>query len=311
MPTFHPSLIAHMRTHHGIVGTTTLREIGLTRSQLRALVDSHELVRLHEGVYRHALWPDTFEARCAAACAADPSVVICCGGAGRLLQYRSCSHVPLHVTSTSTAVVVDGIPLHRCPVMPVDHVIDRGDGIRLTAPRRFVFDIAKHVGWTQLESIIEQGLRRHDFDVPALYATGRLLCRQGRAGSALFGAVLRSRPAWRRPVDSHPELVLLSALARAGLHLQTQVELRLPDGTVVHPDLGDPAIGFYIEIDDHEWHGGRLDARYDDHRDRLVRLGGGWVERVSTDDLRPPRPELVRQLVDAHRRQVSLSIALR
>jgi hypothetical protein len=45
--------------------------------------------------------------------------------------------------------------------------------------------------------------------------------------------------------------------------------------------------------------------------DSLGRLGGGWVERVSTDDLRPLRPELERQLLEAHRRQASLSMALR
>lgn len=140
-----------------------------------------------------------------------------------------------------------------------------------------------------------------------LYDVGRLLCRRGRPGSRLFADVLTSRPAWRRPVDSHPELDLLNALARRGIHLQTQVTLTMAEGRTIHPDLGDPTIGFYIEIDDHEWHGGRLDSTYDDQRDRRVRLGGGRVERVSTDEIALMAPGLLDDLVAAYQQHRSLS----
>jgi hypothetical protein len=238
--------------------------------------------------------------------------VVCCGGATSLWEFRGCGRIGLHVTSTRTGYpFTDGPPLHRCPVMPPTHVHDRGDGIRVTSPARTMFDISRHVNWRTLESAIEQGLRRHQFDLPVLYDVGRLLCRRGRAGSTLYAAVLTSRPAWRRPADSHPELVLRSLLEGVGVHLQPQVPLRLPNGQIIHPDLGDPAVGFYIEIDDHEWHGGRMASTYDDQRDRHVRLGGGWIERVSTDELRPLRPGLLPELVAAYRRQATLSVSTR
>jgi hypothetical protein len=164
-----------------------------------------------------------------------------------------------------------------------------------------MFDISKHVGFETLESIIEQGLRRSQFDIPTLYDVGRLLCRRGRAGSRLFADVLTSRPTWRRPADSHPEIVLRNALAAQGLRLQTQVKLELPDGSTIHPDLGDPACRFYIEIDDHEWHGGRLARTYDAYRDRQARLVGARVERVSTDEISPMRRGLITELVTAYR----------
>jgi hypothetical protein len=304
MPTFHPPLVEFLRTHHGIVSSEDLARLGITAGQLRAMLATGELVVVNEGVYRHVLWPDTLESHCAAACAADDRVVICCGGATRLWQVRACSRVPVHASTTSTGLVLlDGPMLHRCPVMPPEHVHDRGDGIRVTTPVRTMFDVAKHVSDLALISAIEQCLRRELFDVPALYEVGRLLCRRGRPGSTRFGEVLRSRPELRRPADSHPEIVLREALAAAGLLLEPQPMLVLPNGREIHPDLGDPSIGFYIEIDHPEWHLGTANASYDDRRDRQVRLGGGAVERVWTDEIEPMRVGLVGELLAAHRRQ--------
>jgi hypothetical protein len=125
--------------------------------------------------------------------------------------------------------------------MPPEHVHHRDDGIRLTSPARTVFDLSKHLNATDLESIIEQGLRRSQFDMAALYDVAALLCRRGRAGSAMFAAVLSSRPTWRRAADSHPEIQLRHALAAVGVHLEAQLSLMLRNGQVVHPDLGDSA----------------------------------------------------------------------
>ena len=58
------------------------------------------------------------------------------------------------------------------------------------------------------------------------------------------------------------------------MHLEPQLSLTLADGKTVHADLEDPRAHCDIEIDDHEWHGGRLDATYDLERDRLARLVG-------------------------------------
>jgi hypothetical protein len=192
--------------------------------------------------------------------------------------------------------------------MPPEHIHLRDDGIRVTSPARTVFDLSKHLSATDLESIIEQGLRRAQFDIPTLYEVGALLCRRGRAGSANFNAVLTSRPTWQRPADSHPEIELRLSLAAVGVHLEPQVALTLHDGQIVHPDLGDPAARFYIEIDDHEWHGSRLDATYDLQRDRQARLVGARIERVSTDEVDRMPVSLITSLAAAYRQQRTLSL---
>lgn len=147
------------------------------------------------------------------------------------------------------------------------------------------------------------------FDIPTLYGIGGMLCRRGRAGSAVFASVLSSRPTWRRPADSHPEIALRQALSEVGVHLEPQLSLKLADGQTVHPDLGDPDVAFYIEIDDHEWHAGRLDATYDVRRDRQARLVGARVERVSTDEIELMATSFVSSLATAYRQQQALSLS--
>jgi hypothetical protein len=109
-------------------------------------------------------------------------------------------------------------------------------------------------------------------------------------------------------VDSHAELTLLNALHSAGVNLEPQVSLTLANGQTVHPDLGDPFVGFYVEIDDHEWHGGRLDSTYDLQRDRQARLVGARIERVSTDEIDHMPASLIASLVAAYNQQRTLSL---
>jgi hypothetical protein len=312
MPRFHPALADWLRTHHGVVSVTDLERLGITRSARRSLLACGELTTVHEGVYRHCMWPHTMLSELAAACAADPAVVVCCGGASRLWRMRRCGAVGVHLVAPGPTRPFDGaLKLHRCPVLPADHVHVRPDGIRVTSPARMVFDLARHLQPLDLESVIEQGIRRSMFDIPTLYAIGRQLCRRGRGGSTRFREVVSSRPAWRRPAGSHPEVVLRDALSERGVQLVVEPEVRLRDGRVIHPDLGDPASGFYIEIDDHEWHGGRAESSYDDRRDRSLRLIGARVERVSTDEIAHRLDAVCVELLEAiaqHRRSRSMAM---
>ena len=117
----------------------------------------------------------------------------------------------------------------------------------------------------------------------------------------MFADVLRGRPAWRRPVGSHPELVLRDALRRAGLDLATQPSLTLPDGRTIHPDLGDDDITFYVEVDDHAWHGGRTRTTRDNIRDRQAGLGGAMVVRVGTDEVEDTLDAVAAEIIELHR----------
>ena len=135
---------------------------------------------------------------------------------------------------------------------------------------------------TRLESMIEQGLDRHMFIAPTLWGVARELGRNARPGSRLFGSVLGARSAWTRPARSDYELRLERAMRQRGFPpLVRECPVRLPNGSVVHPDLGLPDDGFFVEVDHFTWHGGRLDTTYDGWRDRKVRITGLHVERVT------------------------------
>ena len=95
--------------------------------------------------------------------------------------------------------------------------------------------------------------------------------------------------------------MLRDALQRAGLDLTTQPSLALPDGRTIHPDLGDDEVTFYVEIDEHAWHGGRQRTTRDNIRDRQAGLGGAMVVRVGTDEIDDRLGDLVAELVELHR----------
>lgn len=57
MPSFHPSAVAWMRTHHGVISRHRLLELGVTRSAIEAMLLAGELVCIHEGVYRPRCGP--------------------------------------------------------------------------------------------------------------------------------------------------------------------------------------------------------------------------------------------------------------
>ena len=160
-----------------------------------------------------------------------------------------------------------GVEVQRTCSLPACDIVIRGDGIVVTAPPRTVFDAARWLTNDDLESLIESGIRASYFTVPTLLAVGRRLCASGRPGSTRFANVLSARPAWRKPVDSDYELRLERALRKRGFPpFERQCRLELSDGQVIHPDLGLPLHGLYIEVDHLTWHGGRMAAAYDCQR---------------------------------------------
>ena len=145
MPTFHPLLAAWFRGHHGVVSRRQLLSLDVTPAQLKAMLRCGELSVVWEGVYRHVLWPETKLSRCAALCAADPSLVVSCGGGALIWGYRRCAHVDVHVSGTGPGRRFSGGPVHhRCPINCRTGTLHcRNDGIRVTSPARTIFDLVQ------------------------------------------------------------------------------------------------------------------------------------------------------------------------
>ena len=309
MALFSAPLAAWFAAHHGVVDTSALELLGVSRRSRLSMIDDGAIIPLHEGVYRSAAVPFTFRAQCAAISMADPSLVVSCMSAGRLWGLRGCVDTELHATTTrSSRPVGSQVRVHRTVDLPDADIVDRVDGIRVTTPPRTYFDIARHVDDLRLESIAEQMIDLDLCTFSRLEAVVTRLAVAGRPGATRAMRVLHRRPADRATVDSHLELLLLRHLEWAGIEgLVTQPEVVLPSGRIIHPDLGIPSIGFYIEVDHHTWHGTREAIDRDTQRDRQLRLTGAVVERVTDSQILDDIRRTVRDLIALiHRRYISI-----
>lgn len=310
MPAFSQPIARWFRDHHGIAATHDLRSLGLSEKHRRMLLTAGVLEELFEGVYHLVSTPLDFEARCAAVCAADPSLVISCCSSGKLDGLRKCNSREIHATTTRvTKPLGRGVIVHRTSSLIDAEVIDRQDGIRLTAPPRTFFDQARHVNDLTLISLGEQILDLRLATADELRATVARLAVRGRPGAARAQRVMGQRgdgPA----ADSDDEVRLLDALHRHGMNaFVRQPPVRLLDGSLIHPDLGDPVVGFYIEVDHHAWHTDAASVAYDKARDRKLRLTGAEVERVTDEALAADLAGVVSDLAALyHRRRRSFGV---
>jgi hypothetical protein len=278
------ALAAELTARHGVTTTSRLARLGIGRRTIDTLKQRGRLRLAGQGVLVSTTWPDTFEHRMAVACAATGGVV-CFPTAGIVWQLRKTPRRPdIHVAVPEGRRIdpLPGVVIKRTCLLPECDVVRRDDGIAITTPPRTAFDAAWWLSNDDLESLLEDGLYRGYFVLPTLRALARRTRCRGRPGSARFGEVLDSREFGVKPVASDYELRLERALRKRGFPpLERQCRIQLGDGSVIHPDLGLPAQGFYIEVDHRYWHDGRLDSDYDCRRDLEVEALGHHVERVS------------------------------
>jgi very-short-patch-repair endonuclease len=306
VPTISQTLAATVATRHGIVTHAELSADGVTHHAVRRLVEHGVLIAVHKRVYRFTTSPDTFESRCAAACAADPFAIVSGVAAARLWQFRHVwrPDVPHLLVGHDRTPVTRGVVLRRSNMISDVDVVERRDGIRVASPPRAWFDCARDVDDGRFERLTEWVLDQH-CTVPTLWETARRLQARGRPGLARVKRIMEARDDWQKPAGSGLELRVLKALEHRGIRLIRQYPLRLADGTTIHPDGADPSIRWAVEIDHVTWHGGRLDAQYDKRRDRAARLAGWQVERVTDLELADGFTVVIDQLVALHRQRAA------
>lgn len=277
------ALAAELNDRHGVTTTARLARLGISEQMLRTLVASGRILRVVRGVYAAAAWPDSLEHRMAIACAATGGTV-CFPTAGQVWELRKTPRPPeVHVAITEGCRIdpVPDVVIHRTYQLLECDVVRRPDGIAVTTPPRTTFDAAWWLDDDDYESLVEDGLRRY-FTLVTLRTVGARLRQRGRRGSKRFRETLARRDPTLRPVDSNDELRLERALRRRGFpKLTRQCRLELATGAVIHPDLGIPKVGFYIEVDHRTWHAGSVDADYDCRRDLEVEALGHRVQRVT------------------------------
>jgi very-short-patch-repair endonuclease len=307
MHAFHSDVLALFGRQHGVASADQLQAAGLTKFQISTMVRKRQLIVVHRAVYRLASSPITFESLCAAASLTDHELAVSHQSAARLWGLRQMTTAVTHVTVASDRrpIADASVRLHRSRAFRVDELAIRDDGIRLTKPARTLFDLSATVGKDRLETAVEHALRLGIVTIAELTGIAADLRTRGRPGLRQFVDLIESRPVNQQPVDSDYELLLDRALNAAGLPAaRRQFPIRLLTGDEIHPDLAWPALRWAIEVDHGEWHDGASPTRYDNERDRQLRLLGWEVERVSDSEIRDNLAAVVRDLTELYRNRV-------
>lgn len=293
------ALALRVAERHGIVTVAELIADGCSRHVLRRLVGEGLVVRVHDGVYRLASAPDTFEARCVAACAADGEAFVTGIAAARLWGARSAPRVaePIVLVAHDRTPMATGVVVRRSNRIDESDMVERTDGIRVASPPRTWFDCARDVDDGRFEALTEWVLDQHT-TLPTLWRLTQRMESRGRPGLARVHRVMSRRADWQRPAGSRLELQVLRALERRKVGpLVRQYPIELPNGITIHADGAVPDFRWAVEVDHVTWHGGRLDAQRDKGRDRLLRRIRWQVDRVTdqelTDDFRGAIDDLV------------------
>lgn len=282
-------------SQHGVFTRSQFVEAGFTREKLRYRIRTGEIVAVDGGVYRQVGTPPGWKQRLMAACLAGPAVASH-RSAGFLWDFPGMPEHPVEVTALRhRRRKAGGIIWHESYHL-TDRDITQIEGIPCTRPVRTFLDLGVVSSVDELETVLNEGLRRNLLSVSAiarrLEELGRL-----RRGTGVVRAVLDRHVPGQRAPESVLETRFLQLIRSAGLpEPMPQWEVTLPDGTVVRLDFAYVDRRVAIELDGAMYHGGKLAKQRDRRRD--ARLGDlRWrVLRFDWDDLTQAPEYAVSQL---------------
>lgn len=278
------------RRQHGVVGREQLRALGLSERAIQHRLEVGRLHRLYPAVYAvgHRLISKQAWLM-AAVLASGPEAVLSHHSAAALWGLRGYSEGAVHVTLARKSTSSNQIRRHVSPVPPDERTVK--EGIPATSVPRTIFDLAA----TEPEDVVESLLREMEFRE----LWGRLSLRDlverypGKRGVRKVRAALerlKEEPSGRK--RSKLEERFAPFLRRHHLPLP-----RFNDWILLGPkryqvDCHWPGTGQIVELDGWEGHRTRTAFREDRARDRILRVAGYSVTRLTWNQL-DDEPEAV------------------
>ncbi len=291
---------------HGVASVQQLTARGLTRRQLRQLVEAHAIDPVLRGAYRSPSAVFNEAARCVAVSVARHDAVVSGPTAGRLWGFRRLPRDRrIHVITppASNPAIATWVVPYRTAAIHRSDVIERPDGIRLTSRARTAFDLARWLTSDDLLSVIEQAIRDGDLEESDLWAVATDWISPRRPWARRFLYQLMRRVGGGA-AESHPEVRVATALVDAGVRgLVRQFPIDLPGYGRARFDLAIPALQWAIEIDVYPTHEESAGRAADVRRDRAASQVGWDTTRIARTDYDTRFEETIDVLAQEARRR--------
>jgi very-short-patch-repair endonuclease len=172
------------------------------------------------------------------------------------------------------------------------------EGIPCTRPVRTFLDLGVVLSADELETVLNEGIRRNSLSVSAI---ARRLEQLGplRRGTAVVRAVLGRHGPQRRAPESVLETRFLQLVRSAGLpEPLAQFQVHLGDGSAARLDFAYPSCNIAIELDGAAYHGAGAAQQRDRRRDNQLGALRWRVLRFDWNDV-TRRSEYVLGLIRA------------
>jgi very-short-patch-repair endonuclease len=248
--------------------------------------------RLHRGVwalvdhnvYRMSATPRNWNQRLVAACLAGPAVA----------SHRSAGIIWRFPDMPNEIVEVTALRHRRRRASDVIwheswHLTERDineiEGIPCTRPVRTFLDLGVVLSTDELETVLNDGIRRNLLSVSAI---GRRLEELGplRPGTRVVQAVVSRHRTGRRAPESVLETRFLQLVRSAELPEPVpQFEIGLGGGAAARVDFAYPERRVAIELDGAAYHSGEVAERRDRRRDNRLGAMGWRVLRFGWNDV--------------------------
>jgi very-short-patch-repair endonuclease len=257
---------------------------GFTASTIKQRLNRGVWTLADHNVYRVSATPETWHQRLIAACVAGPAVASH-RSAGRLWDLPGMPDDIVEVTAlrhrrrrSPDVIWHESYHLSGRDVTEIE-------GIPCTRPVRTFLDLGVVLSPDELETVLNEGVRRSLLPVPAIAQRLEELGPM-RRGTAVVRAVLDRQVRGRRAPESVLETRFLQLVRAAGVPEPVpQHQVRLDGKVIARLDFAyvDPKVA--IELDGAAYHSGEIARKRDRRRDTQLGALGWRVLRFDWDDI--------------------------
>ncbi|MDG2027253.1 MAG: DUF559 domain-containing protein [Acidimicrobiales bacterium] len=273
-------------SQYGLLRSTDLTELGVTRQQKATLVNRGVLCRERRGLFVLAGTAKTWEFQL---------MRECLGAAGRgVVSHRSAMRLwDLRPWETSVEVTVrgfaaptvDGAVVHRSYDLlegDVRHVA----GLRVTSPVRALVDAGAYFRDWEVERAFDAAIRTGLVSSDEIWSYRVKVGRNGRSGVTAVDRVLGETPTDIDVAESPMEIELMRLLDRYGLPTPVPQYPVQASGESFRVDFAYPDERLLLECDGYREHIAPGQFERDRRRQNLLVLDGWTVLRFAKTDVR-------------------------